>query len=46
MQDWLHKNNTLMHSTHNKGKSEITGKFIKTLKANIYKKMTANDSLF
>ena len=44
MQDWLLNNNTLMYSTHNKGKSVITGKFIKTLKANIYKKMTANSS--
>ena len=33
-----------MYSTHNKGKSVITEKFIKTLKAKIYKKMTANGS--
>ena len=33
-----------MYSTHNEGKSVITGRFIKTLKAKIYKKMTANYS--
>ena len=33
-----------MYSTHNEGKSVIAEKFIKTLKAKIYKKMTANDS--
>ena len=33
-----------MCSTHNEGKSVIAERFIKTLKAKIYKKMTANDS--
>ena len=33
-----------MYSTHNEGKSVIAERFIKTLKAKIYKKMTANDS--
>ena len=33
-----------MYSTHNEGKSVITERFIKTLKAKIYKKATANDS--
>ena len=33
-----------MYSTHNECKSVITERFIKTLKAKIYKKMTANDS--
>ena len=32
-----------MYSAHNEGKSVITEKFINTLKAKIYKKMTAND---
>ena len=40
MQEWL-KNDILMYSAHNEGKSVITEKFIKTLKAKIYKK---NDS--
>ena len=44
MQTWLDNNDILMYSTHNEGKSVIAEKFIKTLKANIYKKMTANDS--
>ena len=33
-----------MYSTHNEDKSVITEKFIKTLKAKIYKKMTTNDN--
>ena len=33
-----------MYSTHNEGKSVIVKRFIKTLKAKIYKKMTTNDS--
>ena len=33
-----------MYSTHNEGKSAITERFIKALKTEIYKKMTANDS--
>ena len=37
MQKWLGNNNTLMYSTHNEGKSVITERFIKVLKANIYK---------
>ena len=32
-----------MYSTHNESKSVITERFIKILKAKIYKKMTAND---
>ena len=32
-----------MYSTYNEGKSGITKKFIKALKAKIYKRMTAND---
>ena len=33
-----------MYSTHNEGKSVIAERFIKTLKAKIYKKMTASNS--
>ena len=33
-----------MFSTHNEGKSVIPERFIKTLKTEIYKKMTANDN--
>ena len=38
MQEWLDSNNILMYSTHNEGKSRIDERFIKTLKAKIYKK--------
>ena len=44
MQEWLDNNNILMCSTHNEGKSVIAKRFIKTLKAKIYKKITANGS--
>ena len=43
MQEWL-DNNILMYSTHNEGKSVIAERFIKTLKAKIYKQITANDN--
>ena len=33
-----------MYSTHNEGKSVIAERFTKTLKSNIYKKVTANDN--
>ena len=33
-----------MYSTCNEGKLVIAERFVKTLKAKIYKKMTANDS--
>ena len=33
-----------MYLTHNEGKSVITERFIKILKAKIYKKLTPNDS--
>ena len=42
MQECL-DNDILMYSTCNEGKSVIAERFIKTLKAKIYKKMTAND---
>ena len=36
MEECLDNNDILMYSTHNEGKSVITGRFIKTLKAKIY----------
>ena len=42
----LTNNDLLVYSTHKEGKSVIPKIFIKTLKAKIYKKMTANDSKF
>ena len=44
MQEWLDNNNTLIYTTLNEGKPVMTEKFIKTLKAKIYKKMTSNES--
>ena len=44
MQEWLNNDNVLMYSKHNEGKSVIAEIFIKTLKAKLYKKMTANNS--
>ena len=44
MKEWLDNNDTLMYSTHNEGKSVTAERFMKTLKAKIYKNMTANDS--
>ena len=38
MQEWLENNDILMYSMHNEGKSVIAERFIKTLKAKIYKK--------
>ena len=43
LQEWS-KNNIFIFSIHNEGKSIISERFIKTLNARIYKKMTANDS--
>ena len=43
MQEWLDNNDILMYSTH-EGNSVIAERFIKTLKAKIYEKMTPNDS--
>ena len=40
----LDNNYILMYSTHNEGKSVIAERFIETLKAKIYKIMTANES--
>ena len=41
MQECLDKNNILMYSTYNEGKTVSADRFIKTLKSKIYKK---NDS--
>ena len=39
MQEWWYNDDILMYSTtHNEGKSVITERFMKTLKAKIYKK--------
>ena len=42
MQEQLNKNDILIYSTHNEGKSVITERFIKTSKSNISKRITAN----
>ena len=39
MQEWLSKNNILMYSPRNEGKSVIAERFIKPLKPKIYKKL-------
>ena len=44
MQEWLDNNNILMYSAHNVGKSVIAEWFIKTIKAKIFKEMTAHNS--
>ena len=44
MQEWLDINDILTYSTHNGSKSAIAERIIKTLKSEIYKKMTANNS--
>ena len=47
MQEWWYNDDILMYcTTHNEGKSIITERFMKTLKAKTYKKITANDSKF
>ena len=38
MQEWYDNNDILIYSTNNEGKSIIAERFIKTLKAKIYKK--------
>ena len=38
MQGWLNYNDTSMYSVHNEGRSVTAKRFIKTLKAKIYKK--------
>ena len=46
MQKCLDNNSILMYSTQNKGKSVISGRFIKILKGKTCKKVTANGSKF
>ena len=41
MKSWFHDNDTEMSSTHNEGKSVVSGRFIRTLKNKIYKNMTS-----
>ena len=38
MQKWLDNNDILIYSTHSEDKSVIAERFMKTLKAKIYKK--------
>ena len=40
IKSWLEDNDTEMYSTHNKGKSAVVERFIRTLKNKIYKYMT------
>ena len=44
MQEWLENNDILMYPTHNRRKSVIAERFIKTLKPKIHKKITAHDN--
>ena len=46
MESWLKKNDIEMYSTHNKGKSVVPARFIKTLKNKIYKYMTSVSKMF
>ena len=39
---WLSRNNIIMYSTYNEGKSVVAERFIRTLKNKLYKHMTAN----
>ena len=41
MKSWIEKNNIEMYSTHNEGKSVVTGRFIRNLKNKIYKYMVS-----
>ena len=41
MKPWLEDNDMEMYSTHNKGKSVVAERFIRTLKNKIYKYMTS-----
>ena len=46
MKGWFDNNDILTYSTHNEGNSVMAERFIKTLKARTYKRMTAHDSKF
>ena len=41
MKSWLEKNDIEMYLTHNKGKSVVAERFIRTIKNKIYKHMTS-----
>ena len=41
MKSWLHNNDVEIHSTHIERKFALTERFIKTLKNEVYKHMTA-----
>ena len=41
LKKWLSDNDIIMYSTYNEGKSEVAERFIRTLKNNLYKHMTA-----
>ena len=41
MKSWPEKNSIEMYSTHNKGKSVVAERFIRTIKNKIYKYMTS-----
>ena len=41
MKSWLQDNDIAMYSTHNKGKSAVAERFIRTLKKRIYKNMAS-----
>ena len=43
MQKWLDNNDILMYLTHDEGKSVMAARFINTLNAKFYNKMTANN---
>ena len=43
MQKRLDNNNILMYSTHKENKSLVAGRFIRTFKKNISKKMTGDN---
>ena len=44
MQKWLDDNDIFMYSTHDEGKSVVAERLLKTLKSEIYKKMTSNEN--
>ena len=41
MKSWLEKNDIVIYSTNNKGKSVVAERFIRTIKNKIYKCMTS-----
>ena len=46
LQKWLDDNDIVRYSTHNKGRSVVAERFIKTLKGKIYNKSRTNDSTY